>query len=120
MVTTTSYLPMDFKNMVGLGYCFVNLVDPEEAQRFRKHFEGFHRWGPAVSSEEACEVTWSNALQGRDAHVDRYRNSPVMHESMPDEAKPMLFKLGERVLFPEPTKRIRAPKLNTQKLAENN
>lgn len=109
------YLPMDFKNMVGLGYCFVNLLDPDVAKRFHAHFSGFDDWGPRVASEKVCEVTWSNALQGKDAHVERYRNSPVMHESMPDEAKPMLFTDGERIAFPEPTKRIRAPKQVQQK-----
>lgn len=104
------YLPLDFKNMVGLGYSFVNLLDPETAKRFHEHFSGFSGWGSAVSSEKVCEVSWSNALQGRDAHIERYRNSPVMHESMPEEAKPMLFENGERVTFPEPTKRIRVPK----------
>jgi hypothetical protein len=104
------YLPLDFKNMVGLGYSFVNLLDPETARRFHAHFSGFSEWGPSVSSEKVCEVSWSNALQGRDAHIERYRNSPVMHESMLDEAKPMLFENGKRLTFPEPTKRIRVPK----------
>lgn len=102
------YLPMDFKKMVGLGYSFINLVDGLAARRFHAHFSGFDRWG--IQTEKVCEMAWSDALQGKDAHIERYRNSPVMHHSMPDDCKPLLFDDGERQPFPEPTKRIRAPR----------
>lgn len=102
------YLPIDFKNRVGLGYAFINLVSHEVAERFRVHFTGYCRW--SAQSEKVCEVSWSDALQGVGAHVERYRNSPVMHETVPDECKPVLYKDGQRVPFPEPTKRIRAPR----------
>jgi len=102
------YLPMDFKNNVGLGYSFVNLVDTETAKRFQRHFSGFRDW--KAQSDKVCEVTWSGAIQGIDAHIERYRNSAVMHESVLDECKPVLFKDGKRVPFPQPTKRIRAPR----------
>jgi hypothetical protein len=101
------YLPIDFKKKVGLGYAFINLIDPTTAEAFRKHFTGFNCW--AAKSQKVCEVTWSDLLQGVDAHVDRYKNSPIMHEAIHDDFKPVLFKDGERVPFPLPTKRIRAP-----------
>jgi len=114
------YLPVDFKNMVGLGYTFVNLVDSEVAKRFYLHFSGFSRWvirsslntgcWDPIQSEKVCEVTWSDGLQGKDAHIERYMNSPVMHHSMPDSCKPMIFKDGVPILFPKPTKRLRAPR----------
>ena len=31
-----------------------------------------------------------------EAHVERYKNSPVMHKSVPDEYKPAIFKDGVR------------------------
>ena len=34
-------------------------------------------------------MNWSHPYQGLDAHIERYRNSPVMHEDVPDEYKPM-------------------------------
>ena len=43
------------------------------------------------------------------AHVERYRNSPVMHRSVPDEYKPVIFKNGVRKNFPRPTKKVKAP-----------
>mmetsp|Transcript_70874 Transcript_70874/g.196901 ORF Transcript_70874/g.196901 Transcript_70874/m.196901 type:complete len:348 (-) Transcript_70874:140-1183(-) len=102
------YLPVDFKSEVGLGYAFINLTTSQEAERFRWHFQGFRNW--SVLSEKVCEVSWSDVLQGIGSHVERYRNSPVMHESVPDEWKPAIFKEGKRVPFPVPTKKIRAPR----------
>jgi hypothetical protein len=102
------YLPLDFKAMVGLGYSFINFINSEEAVRFQEHFLGFCNW--SSHSDKVCHVTWSESLQGRDAHIERYRNSPVMHESMADGCKPVLYKDGERTAFPEPTKRIRVPR----------
>jgi hypothetical protein len=103
------YLPIDFQTEVGLGYAFINLVSETEVTRFKDHFQGFTEW--SVASQKVCEISWSNPLQGLQAHIDRYRNSPVMHESVPDEHKPMLFSDGIRKSFPEPTKKIRAPRL---------
>lgn len=102
------YLPLDFKGMVGIGYSFINFISSEQAMRFQAHFAGFCRWG--LQSDKVCEVSWTESLQGRDAHVERYRNSPVMHESMADGCRPVLYKDGERIAFPDPTKRIRAPR----------
>jgi len=103
------YLPMDFKRMAGLGYAFVNMETPEDAQEAWKHFVGFQNW--TLQSQKICEVAWGEPLQGLDAHIERYRNSPVMHEDVPEEFKPVLFKQGQRSPFPEPTKRIRPPRM---------
>jgi hypothetical protein len=103
------YLPVDFKTEFGLGYSFINFTDSESAERFRIVFEGFRDW--SVLSEKVCEVLWSEALQGVADHVERYRNSPVMHETVPDEFRPALFRDGQRIAFPAPTKKIRAPRL---------
>lgn len=102
------YLPMNFGSMQGFGYAFINLVSVEEAFRFRDHFEGFSGW--QVGSDKTCEVSWSNVLQGRQAHIERYRNSPLMHPSVPDEFKPACFVGSRRVPFPAPTQRIKAPR----------
>jgi hypothetical protein len=102
------YLPIDFQTEVGLGYAFINLISEEEVGKFQDRFQGFTDW--SVVSQKVCEVSWSEPLQGLQAHIDRYRNSPVMHESVPDEYRPVLFKDGVRVDFPAATKRIRAPR----------
>jgi len=101
------YLPHDFRSCSGLGYAFVNFNSLDSARQFREDFTGFNRW--AVASDKVCEVTWSS-LQGLEAHIERYRNSPVMHESIPEEQKPALFEGSDAVPFPPPTKKIRLPR----------
>jgi len=103
------YLPVDFKTQAGLGYAFVDLITPYDAECVRRHFEGFSRW--TMPSDKIMTVSWSHpAQQGMAVHVDRYRNSPVMHETMPDEWKPALFVNGERVPFPLPTRKVKQPR----------
>mmetsp|Transcript_90903 Transcript_90903/g.261985 ORF Transcript_90903/g.261985 Transcript_90903/m.261985 type:complete len:460 (-) Transcript_90903:87-1466(-) len=103
------YLPMDFQNGVNLGYAFVNLLRHSDAIRFKDVFQGFQDW--RFDSAKVSEVSWAHPHQGLTEHVERYRNSPVMHPSMPDEYKPMMFSSGKRVQFPPPTRVIKAPKL---------
>mmetsp|Transcript_41259 Transcript_41259/g.76762 ORF Transcript_41259/g.76762 Transcript_41259/m.76762 type:complete len:397 (-) Transcript_41259:146-1336(-) len=103
------YLPMDFRNGTNLGYAFVNTLTHEDALRAMEVFQGFGSW--TCDSEKVCEVSWAHPHQGFQEHVERYRNSPVMHAATPEEYKPMIFANGQRVPFPAPTKAIRAPKL---------
>jgi hypothetical protein len=112
------YLPIDFKSQASLGYAFINLVSEEESRRFAKHFNGFSRW--ALPSQKVCRVSWSMPHQGLEAHVERYRNSPVMHEGVSDEFKPVLFENGSRLPFPPPTKKIRAPRMRPGRNSWNN
>jgi hypothetical protein len=103
------YIPIDFNSGAGFGYAFVNMIHPEVAEKFRAHFQGYSGW--TAASEKVCEVIWSGTHQGLEAHVERYRDSPVMHESVPDESKPAIFKDGVRVPFPPPTRAPRAPRM---------
>jgi len=102
------YLPIDFSTSASFGYAFVNFVSSAEAMRFQAHLQGFSDWG--VKSQKVCDVAWSDANQGLVPHVERYRNSPMMHPSVPDEFKPILCHNGMRVPFPPPTKQLRAPR----------
>jgi|EP00927_Polykrikos_kofoidii_P052367 hypothetical protein len=103
------YLPIDFQSKVGLGYAFINMVTMEDAFRFQWHFSGFSSW--TLASDKVCQITWGDTLQGLHANIERYRNSPVMHASVPDEFRPVLFKDGVRVPFPAPTRSIREPRM---------
>jgi len=107
------YLPIDFQNKVNLGYCFVNLTCHEVALRFQQGFDGFTSW--RFDSCKASEVSWAHPHQGLDEHIERYRNSPVMHDSMPVEYKPMIFKNGVQMPFPAPTRAIKAPKVRAHR-----
>lgn len=106
------YLPMDFGTQCCLGYAFVNFLSPADAQRCWRIFDGFSDWGRP--SEKVCEVSWSDPQQGLQANIERYRNSPVMHPTVPEEWKPLVLQNGAPVQFPPPTKMIKAPKLRTR------
>lgn len=103
------YLPIDFSTKACLGYAFINLMSHTEACRFWTTFEGFADW--VIPSRKKCGVSWSNPHQGLQANVDRYRNSPLMHEAVPDEYKPIMLRDGVPLPFPEPTKKLRAPRV---------
>jgi hypothetical protein len=104
-----AYLPIDFKSQAGLGYAFINFLSGDTAKLSFEIFEGFRDW--TVPSEKVCTVTWSSPYQGLESHIERYRNSPVMHHGISDAWKPILLSHGERVPFPAPTKSIKAPKI---------
>jgi len=101
------YLPIDFGKMAGLGYAFVNFVWHADAEMARHTLQGFNQW--KIQSQKVCAVVWGQPLQGFEAHVERYRSSPVMHKDVPDEYKPIILQGGVRVPFPQPTKRVRHP-----------
>uniref|UniRef100_A0A7S4PYY7 RRM domain-containing protein n=1 Tax=Alexandrium monilatum TaxID=311494 RepID=A0A7S4PYY7_9DINO len=103
------YLPSDMSRRAGLGYAFVNMVSPADAELVRSRLEGFRRW--SVPSSKVCSVGWSVPCQGLEANIERYRNSPIMHSSVPDEFKPIVLLDGKRVQFPRPTKKLRKPDL---------
>jgi hypothetical protein len=101
------YMPIDFKSRLSLAYAFINLVSAKDAKRFWKVFHGYSNW--AVPSHKVARVNWSE-VQGLVSNIDRYRNSPVMHEAVPDEFKPAVFSGSERISFPAPTGKIWAPR----------
>jgi hypothetical protein len=108
------YLPVDFKRQQNLGYALINLVSSSEALRFCRHFDGFSGWD--VPTERICKVSWCSPQQGLEAHVERYRNSPVMHASVPEEWRPLLLTHGVPIVFPAPTQKIKAPKVKGMNL----
>merc|ERR1711972_818639 len=108
------YLPVDFRTLAPTVYAFLNLASAADAQAFRRHMTGFTSWGPRGML--ACSVGWSLPHQGLEAHVARYRNSPLMHKGVPDEYRPVLFRDGHRVPFPPPTKKIKFPRQGTERM----
>lgn len=104
------YMPIDFQSQASLGYAFVNLKTNADTKTFWEAFDGFSDWG--VTSQKVCGVCWSSPHQGLEDHIERFRNSPVMHENVPVEHKPMIFNDdGEEVPFPPPTKKLRVPRV---------
>lgn len=103
------YMPIDFVTRVALGYSFINFVSTEQAECFWDTFDGFTDW--MIPSKKICTVSWADPHQGLSPNIERYRNSPVMHEKVPDIYKPLLFVDGVRLPFPAPTKKLRAPRI---------
>jgi len=101
------YLPCDFHRHANLGYAFVNLVDEASVLLFWNALDGFTGW--ALPTAKVGQVSFSGPHQGLLAHIERYRNSPVMHKSVPDEYKPMIFASGEPQPFPSATRKIKRP-----------
>lgn len=103
------YVPVSFRTKASMCYAFVNMLDTEVAQRCFSALMGFTQWG--IPTDKVCEVTWSDKLQGLPQHIERYRNSPLMHPTVSDDYKPAVFEDGLRVIFPPPTKGIRPPRI---------
>lgn len=101
------YLPVDFQKMVSFGYAVVNFVTHEIAARAMQHFTGFTAW--PTPSRKACATVWNTPCQGLAAHIAKYRESPLMHPSVAQEFKPMLFSHGSPLAFPLPTTQLKAP-----------
>jgi hypothetical protein len=111
------YVPVDFIRFAGLGYAFVDFSSNEAAEKARQTFQGFKGWNS--TSKKVCDVLWSRPLQGLSAHIELYRNSPVMHESVPECYKPALFQGSVRLPFPGPTKEIRPPRVKYGRVHTN-
>jgi hypothetical protein len=103
------YLPTDLATGTSFCYAFIDLATPEDAGRFRRHFTGFSRW--RLASPKVAAVDWSEALQGVDQLVERYRNSPLMHPSVAETLRPALYRCGRRLTFPAPTVHLKAPRV---------
>lgn len=101
------YVPFDFKKSAFLRYGFVNFEQNEHAVKAMAVLDGFDDW----ESEKSCEAGWGSVQQSLHANIERYRNSPLMHSSVPDEYKPVLFESGARVAFPSPTKALKPMKI---------
>jgi hypothetical protein len=106
------YLPLAFDRSGNLGYASVNMGTYHDALLIQTQLEGFCSW--IIRTEKKCEVVWSND-QCLAQHIEHYRNCRIMHESVPDEFKPMLFKDGERVAFPPPTRKLNCLRLFSSK-----
>jgi len=106
---TFIFIPSRLSAKVHFCYAFVDLVMPATAERFHRHFHGFDRW--IGTCEKPVDVQWADNLQGLPALVERYRNSPLMHESVDDCHRPAIYRNGIRVPFPAPTTMVKHPRI---------
>jgi len=116
-----AYLPFDFKTTKRLGYAFVNLVDHITAVRFMTHFDGFKDDGFDDDDNRKIqygEVAWGYD-HGRESHMEKYKDSPLMHKDVDKKYKPMIFdKHGNQEAWPEARKGVQAPRQVQRKKRE--
>lgn len=111
------YAPTDFRTYTAFGYAFVNFTTNNSAVHAMDVLNGLIC--PTWSEQKAAfEVNWCEAHQGLKVHVNKYQNSPVMHPSVLEEYKPLIFKNGLRQKFPPPTKVIKEPRLRRSNPSE--
>ncbi|KAG0259251.1 hypothetical protein BG011_002759 [Mortierella polycephala] len=97
------YLRMDFKNKCNVGYAFINFINTDVVASFIKEHEG-KKWS-RFNSDKICSLSYAT-IQGRQALIDKFRNSSVMDED--PSYRPKIFyisgpKTGQEEPFPEPT-----------------
>jgi len=115
------YMPMNrgrgnrglFDNLQGrgnFGYAFVNFGSHTIAAQVMARLQDSEKGDPLCSLE--WTAVWSTC-QGFEANIDRYRNSPLMHHVVPNDAKPSVYdSWGNLATFPTPTKTIPKPRIH--------
>merc|ERR1712178_136755 len=103
------YLPVVFQSKLNHGYAFIHFTSSDSYEKFRERFSGFSSW--KVSSDRICEVSFSERFSNIDDRIEGCRNSPIMHKSVEDRFKPLLFENGQRIPFPGPNKKVKAPRI---------
>jgi len=98
-----AYLPINFKKGRSFGFALVNFVTATDAQQALTAFDGL------ALGQQLVQAEWSEAIQGRLALVEKYRNSAVMHEDVGECHLPLLLCHGHVVPFPKPTQPVHSP-----------
>ncbi|KZT24223.1 hypothetical protein NEOLEDRAFT_1067902 [Neolentinus lepideus HHB14362 ss-1] len=97
------YLRMDFQNGCNVGYAFVNFITVQDLLVFAKSKLGV-KWN-MYSSEKVLQMSYAN-YQGKEALVEKFKNSCIMDER--EEWRPKIFysdgpNQGLPEPFPKPT-----------------
>ncbi|EOA89430.1 uncharacterized protein SETTUDRAFT_159809 [Exserohilum turcica Et28A] len=72
------YLRIDFKSGCNVGYAFINFTDANGMLSLIDRIE--RRLWPGFNSEKTAEISYAT-IQGREALVQKFRNSSVMQET---------------------------------------
>merc|ERR1719502_428113 len=104
------YMPMNLRGCGNFGYAFINFRSHAVAAQVMMQMQ--QHGSEDTSSSDKWSSAWSTC-QGLAANAERYRNSPLMHELVPQECKPAVYDHnGDRALFPAPTKTISKPRIH--------
>ncbi|KAJ8482382.1 hypothetical protein ONZ45_g14974 [Pleurotus djamor] len=93
------YLRMDFKNGCNVGYAFVNFITVGDLVEFAKAKLG-RKWN-MFASEKVLEMSYAD-YQGKEAQVEKFKNSSIMDER--EDWRPKIFysEPGPEQGLPEP------------------
>jgi hypothetical protein len=100
------HVPVKLADFSNVGYALLNLTSPESARQVMERLSG--NGGQLV-------VDWNSPGQGLPSQIERYRNSAIVHESVPEVYRPGFFVGGVISAFPAPTATIRAPRIRASK-----
>lgn len=92
------YLRMDFQNGCNVGYAFVNFITVQDLLLFAKTQLGV-KWN-MYSSEKVLQMSYAN-YQGKEALVEKFKNSCIMDEREAWRPK-IFFSDGPNQGLPEP------------------
>ncbi|KAJ6499986.1 RNA recognition motif 2-domain-containing protein [Mycena vitilis] len=92
------YLRMDFQNGCNVGYAFVNFISVQDLLRFAKARLG-EKWN-MFSSEKVLQMSYAN-YQGKEALVEKFKNSCIMDERVAWQPK-IFYSDGPEQGLPEP------------------
>ncbi|KAG5634778.1 hypothetical protein H0H81_000803 [Sphagnurus paluster] len=93
------YLRMDFQNGCNVGYAFVNFITVEDLLVFAKNKLG-EKWN-MFSSEKVLQMSYAN-YQGKEALVEKFKNSCIMDEQEAWRPKIFYSEPGPEQGLPEP------------------
>ncbi|KAF8210372.1 hypothetical protein K438DRAFT_153231 [Mycena galopus ATCC 62051] len=92
------YLRMDFQNGCNVGYAFVNFITVQDLLHFAKAKLG-EKWN-MFSSEKVLQMSYAN-YQGKEALVEKFKNSCIMDERLAWQPK-IFYSDGPEQGLPEP------------------
>ncbi|KAH6913969.1 RNA recognition motif 2-domain-containing protein [Coprinopsis sp. MPI-PUGE-AT-0042] len=92
------YLRMDFKNGANVGYAFVNFITIPDLLKFARACLGA-KWN-MFSSAKVLQMSYAN-YQGKEALVEKFKNSCIMDEIEPWRPK-IFYSSGPDEGLPEP------------------
>lgn len=105
-----AYMPMNFREEGNFGYAFVNFRSPTLAVNFTSQACIVEQ--DSADDSQRWQTSWSTC-QGIEQNIERYRNSPLLHEVVPGDSKPTMFdERGGQLQFPSATKAIRKPRIH--------
>mmetsp|Transcript_135108 Transcript_135108/g.269609 ORF Transcript_135108/g.269609 Transcript_135108/m.269609 type:complete len:174 (-) Transcript_135108:70-591(-) len=109
---TFVYVPTHYSSELALGYAIVDTINHTSGEDLMYQIRGLQ----LPDQKKPFEVEWCHDYQGLHNLVERFRNNNVMHPSIKEAHKPVIFDRGMPTTFPAPTKTVFVPKLRAVRL----